>query len=173
MNEECVVGVYESLKKAEQAVRILRRGDFPWEQVSLVSSGLADKPEVAQVLEMGDDSIRDAAIGAGLGGVVGVLAGLGAVAVCGVGAIFMFGPVAAGLTAATVGAFLGGLAGWGVHRRDIEHYEQCIKNGSVLVVANGSPLELVDAKRILQETDAAEVRMHARTSSEAPEVAVS
>lgn len=173
MNEECVVGVYESLHKAEQAVWILRRGDFPQQQISLVSSGLTEKPELTRELEMGDDSVRDAAIGAGLGGVVGVLAGLGAVAVSGVGAIFMFGPVAVALTAATVGAYLGGLAGWGVHRRDIEHYEHCIKNGSVLVVANGSPLELVDAKRILQETDAAEVRMHARTSSEAPEVAVS
>lgn len=172
MNEECVVGVYDSLDKAEQAVWILRRGEFPQQQVSLVSSALTEKPELARELEMGDDSLRDAAVGAGLGGVVGVLAGMGAVAISGIGAVFMFGPVAAALTGATVGAFLGGLAGWGVHRRDIEHYEECIKRGSVLVVANGSPLELVDAKRILQETDAVKVRVHARTSSEAPGVAV-
>ena len=171
MYEECVVGVYDSLDKAELALRILRRGDFPSEQASLVASRLADHPELARELEMGDDSIRDAAIGAGLGGLVGVLAGLGAVASAG-GPVFIFGPVAAGLTAATVGAFLGSMAGWGVHQQDIQHYEQCIARGKTLVVANGSPLELVDAKRILQETDAIEVRVHARTSSEAPEVAI-
>ena len=172
MYEECVVGVYDSLNQAKFALRVLRRGDFPWQQAELVASRLEDHPELAQELEMGDDSIRDAAIGAGLGGLVGVLAGLGAVASAGAGAVFIFGPVAAGLTAATVGAFLGAMAGWGVHQRDIQHYEQCIALGKALVVANGSPLELVDAMRILQETDAIEVRVHARTSSEAPEVAI-
>lgn len=170
MNDECVIGVYDSHDKAEQAVRILQRGDFPPAQISLIAPGIFDKAELAQELE--DDSVRDAAIGAGLGGALGLLGAGGVLAASGVGGVFLFGPIAAGLTGATVGAFLGGLTGWGVHHRDIEHYEQCVNNRQTLILVHGSPVELVDAERILKETDAAEVRLHAQTSSEAPEVTV-
>ena len=170
MHEECVVGVYNSLKKAEQAVRILQCGDFPSRQVSLVAAGPLDALELGQELVLEDDAARDAAIGAGLGSVLGVLAGIAAVTVSGVGLVFLAGPAVAALTGATVGAFLGGLAGWGVHQHHIRYYEQCVKDGGVLVIASGGPLEAAAAERILRETDVVEVRLHARTSSETPEV---
>jgi uncharacterized membrane protein len=171
MNEECVVGVYDSLKKAEQAVRILQCGDFPSRQVSLVASGRAGALDLGPQLVLEDDAARDAAIGAGLGSVMGVLAGIAAVTISGAGLVFLAGPVVAALTGATVGAFLGGLAGWGVHRNHIQYYEQCVKDGSVLVIASGNPLETAAAERMLKETDVVEVRLHAKTCSEAPEVA--
>ncbi|HVA45137.1 MAG TPA: hypothetical protein VNH11_02015 [Pirellulales bacterium] len=170
MNEECVVGVYDSLDGAGQAVHILRRGGVPVRQVSVVASGPLDRPELVHNLPIADDSLRDAAIGAGLGGLLGVVAGIAATAVAGVGVVFALGPFAVGLTGATVGAYLGGLIGWGVHRQHIEHYEQCVKNGKVLVIANGTPAELDGANRMLKETNAVEVRLYARTSSESPEV---
>lgn len=170
MNQECVVGVYDSLKQAAQAIHILDRGGFPTRQVSVIASGRLDKPELVQNLPIADDSLRDAAIGAGLGGILGVVAGIAATAVSGVGIVFALGPFAGGLTGATVGAYLGGLAGWAVHHQHIEHYELCVKNGQVLVIAIGAPLELDHAERMLKETDAAEVRLYARTCSESPEV---
>ena len=71
----------------------------------------------------------------------------------------------AGMFTAVTGAFLGSLAGWGVHHEHIRHYEQLVKDGKVLVIAHGDPLELAEADRILKGTDAAEVHVHAKTST--------
>ena len=167
MNDECIVGAYDSLKQAEQAVRILHRAGFPTPQISLVASSAQETPGLKEEFKMGDDSVRDAAIGAGLGGVLGMLTGFGAMAVAGAGiVVFLAGPVGIAALGTVVGAFLGGIAGWGVREEHIRHYEQCVKDGKVLVIANGNPLELVHAERILKETDVAEVHVHSRTSSD-------
>jgi hypothetical protein len=71
---------------------------------------------------------------------------------------------------AATAAFLGSLAGWGVHHEHIRHYEQLIKDGNVLVIAHGNPLELSQADRILRETNAAEVHVHVKTSAESTEI---
>jgi hypothetical protein len=118
-------------------------------------------------LEIGDDSLRDAALGAGLGAAAGLLAGLSFVATTTLG-VFLLGPLAA--TGAIAGAFLGGLAGWGVQQRHLRYYERAVRTGKVLVVANGSPVELVDAERVLAETDAVELHVHARSDEESPVV---
>jgi hypothetical protein len=170
MDAECVVAVYGSLKKAEQAVHILRRADFPTNQISLVAAESEPTPELVEQLKMGDDSIRDAAIGAGLGGAMGAVAGIGAMLVSGLGVVFLVGPIGGAVFGATVGAFLGSFAGWGVHKEGIRHYEECISNGKVLVIAHGNPLEMDNAERILRETNAAEVNLHARTSADSPEI---
>ena len=80
---------------------LLGRADLPTERVSLVTTRLMERPELVEELKMGDDSLHDAAIGAGLGGVVGVLGGL-AVAV---------------VAAPPSRRFLCGGSGWHVHRR--------------------------------------------------------
>ena len=172
MNDECVVGVYDSIQQAEQAVRILRRGDVPRERISLVASGLKDKPAIAAELKLGDDSVHDWAVGAGLGGILGLLAGLGFAAIPGLGVVFLLGPLAAGagLTGAVVGADLGSFVGWGVHEDHIRRYERQVHEGKVLVIVNGDPLAIAHAERILKETDVSEVNLHTRTSSDAPEM---
>lgn len=170
MAEECVVAIYDTVQSAEEAVHTLDRSDLPTEQASLVTSGLKDRPELVEELKMGDDSVHDAAIGAGLGGVLGLLTGLAVAAmVAPVGVVFVVGAMA-GMLSATTGAFLGSIAGWGVHHEHIRHYEQLVKDGKVLVVVHGNPLDLAKADRILQETDAIEVHVHAKTSAEAPEI---
>jgi hypothetical protein len=78
--------------------------------------------------------------------------------------------VGGALVGGATGAFLGGLGGWGVHHHQISHYENQIRQGKVLVIAHGDPLQLVAADRMLKETEAAEVHVHAKTSSESPEV---
>jgi hypothetical protein len=170
MYEECVTGIYDSLAKAEEAVHILHRAGFPAGQISLVAAGLEGKPEIVKELSRGDDSAHDAAIGAGLGGVLGLLGGVTIATVLGLSAVFLVGPIGGAVVGSAVGAFLGGMGGWGVHEQQIRHYEACVKNGKVLVILNGNPLELDQADRILKETDVAEVHMHVRNSSDAPEV---
>jgi len=119
---------------------------------------------------MGDDSARDAAVGAGLGAVVGLLTGTAVTLVAGLGAVFVAGPIGAGLLGGVTGAFLSALGGWGVHDERVKHYEQLVKEGSALVIVHGNPLQLVHAHRVLDETAPVELHTYAKTSSEAPEV---
>jgi hypothetical protein len=170
MNEECVVAVFDNLEHAQGAVHVLDRGEFPTGQVSLVAKGLRELPEIVEDLEMEDDSAYDAAVGAGLGAIVGVLAGIAVMVVSGLGAVFLVGPIGGGIGGAVAGAFLGGLSGWGVHEEHIRHYEGLIKEGKVLVIAHGNPLELIHADRILKEMAPTELHVYAKTSSEAPEI---
>jgi hypothetical protein len=170
--EECVVAVYGSSPQAEQAVRILKRAEFRTEQISLVASSLQNKPELREELRTGDDSVRDAAIGAGLGGILGLLAGIGLAAIPVAGLIvFLVGSIGGAATGSIVGGLVGSMVGWGVRKDQLVHYEQLVRDGKILLVVNGgNPLDLAHAERILRETDATEVNLHARTSSDAPEV---
>ena len=169
MAEECVVAVYGTPKAASDAVHILHRADFPAEQITMVATDVLSQANVTDDLTMGDDSIRDAAIGAGLGGVLGVLAGVSAMAISGLGMVFLIGPVGGGIVGALTGGLLGGLAGWGVHEAQIGHYQQCLKQDQLLVIVEGDPLEVARADRILQETELIELHLHAKTDSEASE----
>lgn len=169
MAEECVIAVYGTPKAASDAVHILHRAGLPADQITIVATDDLDQANVTNDLKMGDDSIRDAAIGAGLGGVLGILAGVSVMAISGLGMVFLIGPVGGGIVGALTGGLFGGLAGWGVHETQIGHYQECLKKDWVLVVVEGDPLEVARADRILQESGAIELHLHAKTDSESPE----
>ena len=169
MSAECIVGVYPTLPAAEEVVHILDRAGLPAEQVSLVSREFSDQPELVEDLRLGDDSLRDAAIGAGVGGLFGLLVGLGIAAATDLGIVWIVGAQAAA-ACAVMGAFVGGLTGWGTHHWHIRRYEEAVRAGHPLIVAYGDPLQLARANRILKETGALEIHMQAKTQDDAPEI---
>jgi hypothetical protein len=170
MVDECVVAVYDNLNRAQDAVHILDRGGFPAPQISLVTKGSCKQPDACKDVQLGDDSVRDAAIGAGLGAITGVLGGIAMAIASGATVIFLLGPIGIGLTGAAVGAFLGGMGGWGVHSQRIAHYQTIVEQGQTLVIVHGNPLEIIEADRILKETEPTEIHINTKTESEAPEV---
>lgn len=167
MADECVVGVHENAAKAEAAVRQLDESEFPTSQVSLVKASFDFDPKLLEELQWGDDALRDAAIGAGLGGVIGVLAGTSVAGLAGFGPIFFVGPLSAMVGGSLTGAFFGTIAGCGVHNHGAEHYEQLVKENKVLVVAHGDPLKLVDAENALRASDFLELHVLAKTGDDA------
>jgi len=170
MADECVIAIYDDLDDAKEAVHILGRSCFPAEQISLVTKGARDRTDGQKDIQMGDDSARDAMVGAGLGAVTGVLAGVAVAVVSGATVIFLAGPIGIGLAGGLVGAFLGGMGGWGVHRERIAHYEALVEQGQTLVIAHGNPLQIIEADRILKETEPVEIHVHTKTESESAEV---
>src|SRR5262249_22343938 len=115
IEDECVVAVFDSIEGAEIAVRILKRGGFRTDRVSIVASNLKAHPQVVEELKLGDDSVRDAAIGAGLGGILGLLAGIGLAVIPVAGVIvFLIGPIGGAATGSIVGGLVGSMLGWGV-----------------------------------------------------------
>jgi hypothetical protein len=77
--------------------------------------------------------------------------------------VWLGGAIVGGIT----GGFIGAMAGWGVHEHQIQHYERLLKSGSVLIVANGNPTELAYGYRHLQDTNASELHLYARSDDEA------
>jgi hypothetical protein len=166
MADECVIAVYRTLETAENAVRQLQEGGFPRSQISMATVGLRQSPELLEDLKLHDDSMHDAAMAAGLGAFVGVLSGVAVMVLSGMGAVFLMGPLGGGIVGGVTGGYLGAILGWGAHQHDLLRYERLLKEGNVIVVANGDPLELANAHRLLEKTDTAELHTYARAGDE-------
>jgi uncharacterized membrane protein len=168
MSQECVVAVYDSFEKAKGGIQALDQAHFPENQVSFVAHNMHSvvPKEQEEALQFGDQTEINAAKGAGLGGLVGILISAPIATIAGVGAVLIAGPIAMGLAGAIVGGFMGAMSGWGVHRDHVRRYENKVAEGSLLVIANGNPREVAEAEKILLESDADEVYMHAETSAD-------
>lgn len=160
MHNECDVAVFTTAEQARDAAHRLNESAFPTNQVSLVISSLNDMPEVAADLEIGEDALRNAINGAGLGSLVVVLGGA-AVTVFGGGIFLTFGAVSGLLSGGIMGSLLAAMDGWGVHGERITHYESLGDSGHPLIVAHGNPVQIEQAYHLLQKTDAKEVHRYA------------
>lgn len=107
-----------------------------------------------------------AAVGAGtggvLGGTLGLLAGIGLLAIPGVGPFIAAGPIMAALGGIAVGATVGGIAGaligMGIPEIEAKRYEGKIKDGNVLISVHASASEGVTrAKQIFEDAGASDI----------------
>jgi hypothetical protein len=171
MIDECVVAVYPSIDQAHEAVQRLVDGGHPSAKISLVTVSIQTDPVVVEELSLNDDARHDAAIGAGLGSLLGLLAGLSVMVLSGVGIVFLFGPVGGSIVGSIAGGYLGSLMGYGVHQHQLERFERLVQEGNVLVIANGDPVELAQAHGLLSATEATELHTYARSENETPETA--
>jgi hypothetical protein len=166
--EQSVVGVYDALSKAEDAVRTLGRSGFPIEQVSILAQDLQSEKEVHGYVTSGDVACGAAGTGAWLGGLFGVLFGAAFLWVPGFGPLLVAGPLAAaflgGIEGAAAGAagggLLGALVGWGVSRKHILKYEEHLRGGKYLLVAHGSSDEVERARTALGTSESCELSVH-------------
>jgi hypothetical protein len=168
MSQQSVVGVYDVLFKAEDAVRTLDRTAFPIKQVSIVAKDLESEREVHGYVNAGDVARGGAGTGAWLGGFFGLLLGAAFLWVPGFGPLLVAGPLSAALVGGVEGALAGGasggllgaLLGWGVSRQHILKYEERVKGGQYLVIVHGSPDQVERARGILQATEPEELNVH-------------
>lgn len=170
MVTQSVVAIFDTLAHAKEAVQALEASDFPSQQVSLVTRSVTREVPQTKPLRYGDDTGRDVAKGIGVGGLAGLLLSAPLFLIAGVGPVLITGPLAAGMTGAVVGGFLGAMSGWGVHEDHLKQYEEQVKQGKFLVVANGDPEETAEAERVLRDISPEYVKLHAATSADAPEV---
>lgn len=170
MNQQCVVAIYDSLDNARKAVQVLEQSQFPPDQVSLVTQSIHTQVPEERTMQYGDQAEGNAGKGAGFGGLLGLLLGAPLLAIPGIGPVLLAGPLATAITGAIVGGFLGSMSGWGVHADHVREYEQRVRDGAILVVVNGTPQQLADAQRMLNESNAQEVHVHSSASDETPEV---
>jgi hypothetical protein len=181
MAERSVVGIYDTMAQAEEAVHTLDQAGFPVKHVSVVTQNLASDKATHGYITPGDDlTPHGAATGAWVGGLCGVLIGSAFLWVPGFGPLLVVGRLAALLLAGVegtlagigAGALLSALKNWGIAEEHIFDYEKQVQGGKHLVIAYGTAEEVAKAHAILQGTAAGTLRVHAGTSvSRPPEAA--
>jgi hypothetical protein len=154
-------GLYDEQEKLEDAVRELKDSGFQREDISVL---LPDK-EASQRLSFEystkapEGIATGATTGALLGGSLGWLASIGALAIPGVGPLLAAGPIVAVLAGAgaagTIGGLAGGLIGLGMPELEAKRYQAELAKGGVLLGVQCSDARFADtAKRILDQTGA-------------------
>ena len=161
MSKKSVFCIASSLTQAEQIVDRLQNAGFSNNDVSALFPDKGGTRDFAH--EKGTKAPEGAATGAGsgavLGGVLGWLAGIGALAIPGVGPFVAAGPILAALSGAAVGGTVGGitgaLIGMGIPEYEAKRYEGKIKEGGILIsVHTDNSDEVKRAKEIFEQVGA-------------------
>jgi len=159
-----VYGIYSSVSQAEQAVDRLMEAGFLSANISVLLPDQRSTRDFAH--EKDTKAPEGAAVGAATGGIVGgtlgLLAGIGALAIPGVGPLIAAGPIMGALAglgvAGTVGGIVGALVGLGIPEYEAKRYEGRLKNGGVLLSVHCNTSAEVDrAKEILKQIGAEDV----------------
>jgi hypothetical protein len=171
---KAVFGIYTTVAAADVATDTLVKSGFPASAVSvLMPENLGSKPIAT---EKSSKAPEGAATGAGsgavLGGTLGLLAGIGALAIPGVGPLIAAGPIMAALAGVGVGGAVGGLTGaligMGIPEYEAKRYEGYLKKGGILLSVHcDTSDEISRAKEILKNTHAEDVSSTGEASADA------
>ena len=154
-----VIGLFRDSNEAQAALHDLEAGGFTREHLNLVAyDGSGQYTDmVRQGSELGSNTTK----GAAAGGVAGLLIGLAAVALPGIGPIVAAGPIAAALAGAGVGAatggMLGALADMGVPGHEAKYYEEAIRRGGTMLIVRSETSMAEQAQSILDRHGALDV----------------
>jgi len=164
MANKAVFGLFSTRRQVEDAVDELKAQGFRNTDVSVLFSENVGTKDFAH--EKGTKAPEGLATGATsgavVGGALGWLAGIGALAIPGVGPLIAAGPIIGALTGVgvggAVGGITGGLIGLGIPEYEAKRYEGRIKEGNILLSVHADDSEWVNkAERILKETGADDV----------------
>jgi len=171
MSTKSVICLVESRPVAELIVERLTSAGFPIGDISVLLSDQDGTRDLSY--EKHTKAPEGIATGAGtggiLGGTVGALAGIGLLAVPGVGPFLAAGPIMASLSGAALGATLGGVAGGlvglGIPEYEAKRYNGKVEDGHVLIsvhTQNGD--ETARAVEILKASEAKDIAVTAEAA---------
>lgn len=159
-----VFGIYPSVTQAEGAVDALVRAGFSNNDISVLMPDNQSTKEFAHEknTKAPEGTTTGVAAGGTIGGTLGLLAGIGALAIPGVGPFIAAGPIMGALAGVGVGGAVGGLVGalvgLGIPEYEAKRYEGRVKNGGVLLSAHcDTSEEITRAKDVLKRTGAEDI----------------
>ena len=134
-----VFGIYKTLRGAENAVDELVKYRFSNADVSVLlpdNQGTKDFAHEKNT-KAPEGTTTGVATGGTIGGTLGLLAGIGALAIPGLGPFIAAGPIMGALAGLGVGGAVGGLVGaligMGIPEYEAKRYEGRVKDGGVLL----------------------------------------
>ncbi len=159
-----VFGIYATVGQAERAVDMLVREHFSNADVSVLLPDNQSSKDFAHEkhTKAPEGTTTGVAAGGTIGGTLGLLAGIGALAIPGLGPFIAAGPIMGALAGVGVGGAVGGLVGalvgMGMPEYEAKRYEGRVKNGGVLLSVHcDTSEEITRAKNVLKQTGAEDI----------------
>jgi hypothetical protein len=170
-----VFGIYKNSGLAERAVdRILAAG-FSNNDISVLLPDSQSSKEFAHEknTKAPEGTTTGVTTGGVVGGALGLLAGIGALAIPGVGPFIAAGPIMGALAGLGVGGAVGGLigalVGMGIPEYEAKRYEGRVKEGGVLLSVHCETSdEISRAKDLLKDTGAEDIASSGEASADKP-----
>jgi Alternative complex III, ActD subunit len=159
-----VLGIYSDYASVESGVDVLKEAGFRNTDISVLFPEKIISKDFAH--KKGTKAPEGAAVGAGtgavVGGTLGWLVGIGALAIPGLGPFIAAGPIMAALAGmgagGAVGGITGALIGMGIPEHEAKRYEVRVKEGGILLSVHSDNAEWTKrAKDILERTGAQDV----------------
>src|SRR5450432_2638479 len=160
-----VFGIYSTRASVENATDSFIKAGFPTSDISVLLPESLGGPK-----DMGTEKATKAPEGAAagvtaggvIGGTLGVLAGIGLLAIPGLGPFIAAGPIMAGLAGlgvgGAVGGFTGALIGMGIPEFEAKRYEGRLQKGGILLSVHCDTAgEITRAKEVLKASGAEDV----------------
>jgi len=152
-----VFAIFDVRSHAERAIDELVASGFRSDDVSVLAPDKQVSHELAteKNTKVPEGTTAGVATGGAIGGTLGLLAGIGALAIPGLGPFIAAGPIMgalAGLGAgAATGGLIGALVGMGIPEYEAHRYEGRVKDGGILVSVHCDDSDWVGkAKRVLE-----------------------
>lgn len=168
-----VFGIYPSYEAVERGVDALKSAGFRNTDISVLFPENAGTKEFAhdKGTKAPEGATTGAASGAVVGGTLGWLAGIGALAIPGLGPFIAAGPIMAALAGVGVGGAVGGvtgaLIGLGIPEYEAKRYEGRLKKGGILLSVHSDNSEWTKrAKEILERTGAEDIASAGETKGD-------
>jgi hypothetical protein len=167
-----VFGIYPNRANAEEAVDALRQAGFRNSDVSALLPDNVGTKDFAheKKTKAPEGTAAGAATGGVLGGALGWLAGIGSLAIPGLGPFIAAGPIMGALAVGAggaVGGMIGALVGMGMPEYEAKRYEGRVRSGGILLSVHCDNSDWAKrAKQILQETGAEEIASTGEASAD-------
>ena len=159
-----VFGIYQNRAQAERGVDELIAAGFSSSDISVLMADTEGTRDFAheKSTKAPEGAAAGAATGGAIGGTLGLLAGIGSLAIPGVGPFIAAGPIMGALAGLGVGGAVGGLVGalvgMGIPEYEAKRYEGRVKEGGILVSVHCDTSDEVSrAKDVLERTGAQDV----------------
>jgi hypothetical protein len=168
-----VYGIYSNRTAAENAVDRLLEAGFRNEDISVLLQDNAGTKDFAhdKDTKAPEGTTTGVLTGGAIGGTLGLLAGIGALAIPGLGPFIAAGPIMgtlAGLgSGGAIGGLIGALIGMGIPEYEAKRYEGRVKEGGILLSVHCDSSDWVSkAKDLLKHTGAEDVSSAGEASAD-------
>src|ERR1700757_459004 len=170
-----VFGIYSTRVAVENATNTLIRAGFPAADISVLLPESLGGPKdmgTEKATKAPEGAAAGVTTGGAIGGTLGVLAGVGLLAIPGLGPFIAAGPIMAGLAGLGVGGAVGGitgaLIGMGIPEFEAKRYEGRLQKGGILLSVHCDTSEEINrAKEVLKATGAEDVSSTGESSVDA------
>ena len=160
-----VFGIYSTRSASENGADSLMNSGFPASDISVLlpeSLGGTKDMGTEKATKAPEGAAAGVTTGGVIGGTLGLLAGVGLLAIPGLGPFIAAGPIMAGLAGLGVGGAVGGvtgaLIGMGIPEFEAKRYEGHLQRGGILLSVHcDTPGEIMRAKEVVRSTGGEEV----------------